>query len=87
LSYLNDYSEAAYISMSQISFQMDYGFGSIVGHLEDTIWILKTHSPRMPACLVRPRFMKKEMVMGLGMGEGKAGHLFEQKMRRSELVS
>lgn len=31
--------------------------------------------------------LKKEMIMGLGMGKGKAGHLSEQRMRRSELVS
>lgn len=31
--------------------------------------------------------LKKEMGMGLGKEKGKAGHLSEQKMRRSELVS
>lgn len=37
--------------------------------------------------LLDSELLKKEMIMGLGMGKGKAGHLSEQRMRRSELVS
>lgn len=37
--------------------------------------------------LINCELLKKEMGMGLGKGNGKAGHLSEQKMRRSELVS
>ena len=37
--------------------------------------------------LINCELLKNEMGKGLGKGKGKAGHISEQKMRRSELVS
>lgn len=70
------------------SFQMDYAFGSRrVGPWLDTIQHLKAYTPLESLLCRTVKGLRREMEMGLRMGEGKAGHLFAQRMRRSESVS
>lgn len=73
---LKDDSAAVCFPISQISFQMDYAFGSRVGPWLDTIHHHKAYTPRECLLCWTVKCLNKEMVMGLRMGEGEAGHLF-----------
>lgn len=55
---------------------MDYAFESRVGPWLDTIRRQKAYTPLESLLCRIVKGLKKEMEMGLRMGEGKAGHLF-----------